>query len=313
MRWIAPTGTPDPFDENVDYVGRNIAAGIQGSRVPPRAISHTMKEIVGLIKAAGLTPSETDLVQLAKAVRSQALNFRTATGTANALTITLDPVPASWAELQNVPLLIKIAANNTGPATIKPNALSAVSIVRPDGTALKQGDLVSGSYVEGAYDGTSFRLTGFTLNQIQSIAADLQRSQVRADRGASSQSIANGIYTRFVSYGSSNVALLGGSTFSGGVLTIGASDAGLWFVAGNCRQFVGTNQGHAIQLLLNGTTALVSDGGPGNGSSLTHSSVARLVNLVAGDQIELQAVQTSGAAVTFNDVYSFSAVRLGVS
>jgi hypothetical protein len=69
MRYIAPTGTPDAFDESVPYIGRNLAAGIQGSRVPPRAVEHPMREIVGVIKASGLTPDVNDLTQLEKAIR----------------------------------------------------------------------------------------------------------------------------------------------------------------------------------------------------------------------------------------------------
>jgi hypothetical protein len=69
MRYIAPSGTPDPFDESVPYIGRNLAAGIQGSRVPPGAVEHSQREIVNVIKAAGLAPDEDDLTQLEQAIR----------------------------------------------------------------------------------------------------------------------------------------------------------------------------------------------------------------------------------------------------
>jgi len=69
MRYVAPTGTPDPFNESVGYVGRNLAAGTQGSRIPPRAVEHPQREIVNVIKEV-LTPSESDTTQLLKAIRA---------------------------------------------------------------------------------------------------------------------------------------------------------------------------------------------------------------------------------------------------
>jgi hypothetical protein len=66
MKYQPPSGSVDP---NAPYVGRNLAAGIQGSRVPPKAVEHPQREIMALIESVGITPNEGDLTQLNQAVR----------------------------------------------------------------------------------------------------------------------------------------------------------------------------------------------------------------------------------------------------
>jgi hypothetical protein len=156
MKYQPPFGSSDP---NEPYVDRNLASGIQGSRVAAKAIEHHLRELHALIEKSGLTPSESDLVQVLKAVRSQALNYRTAGGTANALTISLDPAPSALSELVGVPLRLITAAPNTGAATLKVGALAATPIVNNNsGGALTGGELRTGKMVEVIYDGTAFRL-----------------------------------------------------------------------------------------------------------------------------------------------------------
>lgn len=156
MKYIAPTGATDP---SAPYVGRNIAAGIQGSRVPPEAVEHPQRELDALIAKSGRTPSSAVLTQVSDAVRSQRLNYvATVGGTANALTLTLDPAPAAWSDLTGTPLRLKVATTNTGAATLAVNALATVAIKRLDGSALQAGDLRAGQIAEVAYDGTNAQL-----------------------------------------------------------------------------------------------------------------------------------------------------------
>jgi hypothetical protein len=155
MKYQPPFGSSDP-DES--YVDRNVASGIQGSRVSAKAIEQPQRELDALVERSGFTPSDADLQQVSKAVRSQAMNYRVAGGTANALTVSLDPAPSSYAELVGVPLRIKAAAANTGLATLNVSSLGTKDILRPGGSALQAGDLQAGQIVEVIYDGTAFQM-----------------------------------------------------------------------------------------------------------------------------------------------------------
>ena len=65
MLYNPPTGSVDP---NAGYIGKNLAASQQGSKVPPMAIEAVQREMVAVILAAGLSPTNTDLTQLLKAI-----------------------------------------------------------------------------------------------------------------------------------------------------------------------------------------------------------------------------------------------------
>lgn len=163
MKYEQPFGDADP---NAPYINRDLATGTQGSRVPAAAIEHHQRELVKLVTAGGLTPSGSDLEQVAKAIRSQKMNYRVAGGTANAITITLDPAPVSYTELEGVPLRLKVTAANTGAATLNVNGLGTKPVVRSDGSALKASDFVVGHIVPVIYDGTSFRILGVLSREI---------------------------------------------------------------------------------------------------------------------------------------------------
>ncbi len=65
MKYHAPFGQPDP---DASYQNGNPGAGIEGSIPPAEAIEQAQREIVAVIEAAGLTPSDGDLEQLKKAL-----------------------------------------------------------------------------------------------------------------------------------------------------------------------------------------------------------------------------------------------------
>lgn len=78
------------------------------------------------------------------------------TGSTNAVVGVYSPAITSLAA-GNV-LLVKIAHANTGATTFKANALSAVPMVRVDGTALRPNDIVAGMEALLLFDGTSAQL-----------------------------------------------------------------------------------------------------------------------------------------------------------
>lgn len=112
-------------------------------------------QIANAIGKSGLTVDDTDLLRLAKAVRSQGANYRAAGGTANALTATLDPAPAAWSDLNGMPLRLRIGTTNSGAATLNVNVLGAKNVRTLAGAALSAGDLFAGSIMEFIYDQTS--------------------------------------------------------------------------------------------------------------------------------------------------------------
>lgn len=66
MKYQQPYGVND---DNAGYIDGNPALGIEGSAVPAKALEHPQRELDTLIRKAGLTPSETDLEQVYKAIK----------------------------------------------------------------------------------------------------------------------------------------------------------------------------------------------------------------------------------------------------
>jgi hypothetical protein len=82
-------------------------------------------------------------------------------GTANAITLTLVPALAAYAN--GVRLIFKATANNTGATTINVNGLGARNIFKLSGTSLVActgGEIISGAWYEIIDDGTQFQLAG---------------------------------------------------------------------------------------------------------------------------------------------------------
>ncbi len=75
--YVPPSFSTDP---NASYAGKNVAAGKQGSKVPPGALEYPQREIMAVIAAANLAGTNTDLTQLL-----QAINILAAAKTTTAL------------------------------------------------------------------------------------------------------------------------------------------------------------------------------------------------------------------------------------
>lgn len=146
MLYVPPTGSTDP---NASYIGKNVAAGTQGSKVPPRAIEGPQREILAVIGAAqalGLdAPSGADLAQMLKAVRSGLLGYFVATGSPDAVVIA--PQPIYTALLPGMRFRVKIPG--TAPSTTVAPSLTVSGISAPirlrGGGAPAVGDVVNGT------------------------------------------------------------------------------------------------------------------------------------------------------------------------
>ncbi len=110
----------------------------------------------GVIEKSGLTSDDADLYRLARAVRRGALNYAVAGGTANALTVTLDPAPNVGEIAEGFRLWLKVATTNTGAATLGGDALT-----RPDGSAVVAGDLVAGRIIPLVRTATGWALAAW--------------------------------------------------------------------------------------------------------------------------------------------------------
>lgn len=83
--------------------------------------------------------------------------FGTAGGTANALTLTLDPPPSSYTTGMTV--IVKASDDNTSAATLNVNSLGAKTIKKNDGADdVEAGDIADGGVYVMIYDGTNFQI-----------------------------------------------------------------------------------------------------------------------------------------------------------
>ena len=83
-------------------------------------------------------------------VQRNAFNYASAAGgTANALTATLTPAPASYTD--DLTVIVRVASNNTGTTTLNVNGLGATTVVGSAHQALQGGELVAGGFACFAY------------------------------------------------------------------------------------------------------------------------------------------------------------------
>ncbi len=128
--------------------GDDLSAG----DIPNDSVSHLVYDGTNfqLIGVTGSTDSQ---------IQSGSFWYGASTGSANAYAVTLDPVPTL---VDGLFINMKADAANTGASNITVNGSSTIDILRPDGTALSQGDIPNASISHLVYDGANFQLTGVT-------------------------------------------------------------------------------------------------------------------------------------------------------
>lgn len=155
MKYVQPYGISDP---EAPYINGDPSIARMGSIPPAAAFEHPMREVVAVIDYSTLVPTGDDLEQLAKGIRSQRMNYVEDTGSADALSVALDPPLEAYTI--GLPLHVKIRVTNTGPATIDAGA-GRVSIRKPNGTEMAAGDLPANGLAALVYDGTVFQMINF--------------------------------------------------------------------------------------------------------------------------------------------------------
>lgn len=151
MDYNAPSGSTDA---NADYVGKT--ASTIGSKVPPKAVMLPQRELVNLIKAAGLVPANADPTQVAQAI-ARGVWIGTLGASPNALVGAIGgganpsapPVLQSlptWAELEGVALQTNTSAtvNVTIAGIATSGGLAAGLLKKKDGSPPAVGDVPVG-------------------------------------------------------------------------------------------------------------------------------------------------------------------------
>lgn len=157
-------GASDPDTWARDCSSPSAADGTQDKAAHMNML---LAQLRSSIRSNSIYEDSADDFMLARAMRAQRLNYIPVVGgTANALTATLDPAPASYSDLIGTPFMIKIALTNTGAATLNLNGLGAVAIGRSDNSALQAGDLLATRTVELMFDGGFFQIIGLSPSQI---------------------------------------------------------------------------------------------------------------------------------------------------
>lgn len=281
MKYNAPYGSTDP---DRGYADRGSPGAVRGSVPPGAAIEQPQREIVNLIGKSGFTPSDADLMQMTRAVRSQRLNFAAAGGTANALTVTLDPAPASLAEIDGLMLRLRLGFNNTGAATLKVNDLDAKPIVAPNGAAIREGDLVATALVTVVYSVAAGAWCLLTSARAASQAVGFAANTYAG--GALPSSVSTNV--RF-----SNVVYDSSSAYSPSTGIFAAPEAGAYIVTANF-WFQDISEATQVFIVQNGVSRAEAAAWT-RGRVL---AVSALLRCAKNDQIRVAAVQNNASPMT---------------
>ena len=292
-----------------------------GTRVPAASLNSLLANLRSIVRSSGIAddPVADDLIRKAilTEIRTQSACFGSAGGTANALTATLVPAPLTLTAGMFVRLLI--TATNTGAATLNLNGLGVKSIVTPKGTALAAGDLFVGSIVNLVYDGTVFQILDVTSASVLNAFINAGRPAASApyflaNGVAGGATYANGVASVSTDFTvSQSVFLDAGTTFSGGILTIGPKDAGIWQFSAN----LGLNAAvlgwtSKVSLLANAITFAYTEVPIYGTASSGNMSISGSVKLASGDTVKTTLIQNTGASQASSASNRFSGSRVGV-
>jgi hypothetical protein len=168
VKYQPPHGISDP---NAPYINGNPALGQQGSIPPAAVFEQPQREIVGVVEKSGFVTSDIDLLQLAKGIRSQRLNYAVDTGTANNIVVVFDPPFVQPTNPYTVGLELHVrirfttinldpGGTDSGLTSINAGA-GNVRVRRMNGADRNPGDLTQGAIATLVYDGTGFQLSNF--------------------------------------------------------------------------------------------------------------------------------------------------------
>lgn len=146
-----------PASPSIGYpTGGNPGTGTPATKPGAYWYHMVMEELMAVISAAGITPDQTKLTQLASAIQSGKLFAAAAAGTADAITASFSPAITSLTN--GMSLFVRASlVNATTTPTFTPNSgtIAAKQIVKGPGLALVAGDIAGGGHwIELQYDQT---------------------------------------------------------------------------------------------------------------------------------------------------------------
>jgi len=189
--------------------------------------------------------------ELSRAVQRGAWNYAAAGGTANALTVTLNPAPANNAALIGAPVHIKLAANATADATLAVNGLAALPLTYPVGGNLKYQQLRAGAIITVISDGTRYQVVS---------GAAVSQGDIAFLTTTGSFVVPDGVYELFVEC----VGAGGGGGGTGSANTGGGGGGG----GGYCMGIIQVTPGQVIPYTIgNGGAGSSSNGATGGSTS----------------------------------------------
>ena len=145
MKYVKPSNETDP---NAAYKDFNLETGEAGSIPPAAAIEAPMREIVNLIEAAGLTPSETDLTQMAQAIDAK-INASTSNISNMVTTDTDQTISGNKTFTSNVNISgdnLEVVFHTSGDFTVNPSAKVVYAPFVAYDANNKRGGFVSSDY-----------------------------------------------------------------------------------------------------------------------------------------------------------------------
>lgn len=240
----------------------------------------------------------TYVEKLALDAQSGKWNYAVAGGTANALSVTLAPVPVSLASLTGAPIRVKATAANTGAATLNVNGLGAVAIVKFNDAPLSGGEIPANTIVELVYNGTGFQLfTASSGSTIVGASTTKAPKLVTLDAVTSANANVPTSTDTILPFANTITNGLGTSTWNGSRLTIGAGEGGFWNLRASWLFYTPSTGAFGVGRFKKNGTSTILESIPGyhqsgGGSIITAGGV---VKLVPGDYVEFAGYHQSGS------------------
>jgi len=273
------------------FRGRDALAGLRGTEVTAAWLNEVQEELAFL---AELNDAELglDRMQVARGIRSQALNYVVAGGTPNALTAVLDPPISDYPN--GMPLRVLIASTNTGAAT-----LNLDPILTPRGNPLARGDLPAGCPVP------LVRVTGAWRMEMPAYSENAYRTILI--KTASYTLTKDDLGCAVIYNGAANATftLPAPSTVPGGTYHINNNTGAMLTLATASGQIQSGVTAASIPLTTNRSISVTSDGSSwlqGNGGNISNRIVSfQATNYtVSPTDLDRLLVYTGAAAGTFS-------------
>ena len=142
-------------DDGTDVSAAFLNGVVQALRNTVRANGNMIDGITPIVTETG---TDDDIIKKAvqQLVQRGQTIYANDSGAVNALVVSFSPAVIEYKA--GLTLRVKAANTNTGATTINVNGLGLKSVVRRDGSILKDSDVVSGAVQEYVYDGTNFQL-----------------------------------------------------------------------------------------------------------------------------------------------------------